>query len=261
MSPPLRFDPSLFPGDADQRRKRFLDEMQKLQWFQQVRVEDGITTPGSNDSHWILERMAFPKDLSGRSVLDVGAFDGAMSFECERRGADRVVAFDLIDNRPTLRLVHEYLRSKVEIVRGSIYTIDPKKLGVFDYVLFCGVLYHCRYPALAIDRLRTVTRATCFVETHISRLDVRYPATGLELPLTVFYENREWMLDQTNWTAPNCEQVMGWFRSAGFDIAPIDIKEDRGTFKADVRPGVPPYIVQAYNDEEYAGMDLLPTEP
>ena len=38
--------------------------------------------------------MALPDDFSGKSVLDIGAWDGAYSFAAERRGASRVVAVD-----------------------------------------------------------------------------------------------------------------------------------------------------------------------
>ena len=35
------------------------------------------------------------QDLSGITVLDIGAWDGFFSFEAERRGAKRVLATDL----------------------------------------------------------------------------------------------------------------------------------------------------------------------
>ena len=41
-----------------------------------------------------LQLLRIPDDLSGWSVLDIGAWHGFFSFECERRGADRVLAVD-----------------------------------------------------------------------------------------------------------------------------------------------------------------------
>ena len=41
-----------------------------------------------------LKRVQLPADLSGQSVLDIGAWDGFFSFESERRGANRVLAVD-----------------------------------------------------------------------------------------------------------------------------------------------------------------------
>ena len=39
-------------------------------------------------------RLKLPKRLDGRTVLDVGAWDGFYSFEMERRGAAKVLATD-----------------------------------------------------------------------------------------------------------------------------------------------------------------------
>src|SRR5258706_14494121 len=41
-----------------------------------------------------LRLLPIPADLSGKTVLDVGAWDGFFSFEFERRGAKRVLAID-----------------------------------------------------------------------------------------------------------------------------------------------------------------------
>jgi len=40
---------------------------------------------------------AMPADLTGKTVLDVGARDGYFSFEAERRGASRVLAIDSLE--------------------------------------------------------------------------------------------------------------------------------------------------------------------
>ena len=41
-----------------------------------------------------LDLLQIPEDLTGWTVLDIGAWHGFFSFECERRGADRVLAVD-----------------------------------------------------------------------------------------------------------------------------------------------------------------------
>src|SRR5262244_2154854 len=41
-----------------------------------------------------LRLLQIPDDLSGKTVLDIGAWDGFFSFEFERRGAKRVLAID-----------------------------------------------------------------------------------------------------------------------------------------------------------------------
>jgi tRNA (mo5U34)-methyltransferase len=98
-----------------------------------------------------LPRIALPDRLDGLTVLDVGANDGFFSFECERRGARRVVAFDHPDwswaNRgwgssTAFDLAHELLVSKVEKVVGTVETLSPEQVGSFDWVLCMGIVYH-----------------------------------------------------------------------------------------------------------------------
>src|SRR5262249_33542118 len=61
-------------------------------WFQRWEVFDGVFTPGGNLIAQLCADLELHEDLSGRRVLDVGAWNGCLSFECERRGAREVVA-------------------------------------------------------------------------------------------------------------------------------------------------------------------------
>src|SRR6202035_3797729 len=106
------------------------------------------------------------------------------------------------------------LGSKVRYVTGSAYTLSPKELGTFDIVLFFGVLYHLRYPLLAIDRLRSVSCGDVYVETHIIK--------EISKGKPVWQQYREFELnseDQSNWFGPNEMAVLESFRSAGFELA------------------------------------------
>jgi len=60
-------------------------------WYHSINLGEGVTSKGSKSSQIPLDR--FP-DFSGRSVLDIGAWDGYYSFLAERQGASRVVALD-----------------------------------------------------------------------------------------------------------------------------------------------------------------------
>ena len=61
------------------------DELQAkadaLRWFQTIDLGHGVVTKGIDNSPERLKQMALPGDLSGRSVLDIGACDGFYSFE------------------------------------------------------------------------------------------------------------------------------------------------------------------------------------
>ncbi|MFN6531314.1 class I SAM-dependent methyltransferase [Nostoc sp. ChiSLP03a] len=221
-------------------------------WFQYFEVAPGIFTPGSNNVVDICDKLQIPKDLTGMSVLDVGAYDGGFSFECERRGALRVVAYDLPEPSQTgFNVAKEILGSKVEYVRGSVYKLDSNQIGTFDIVLFAGVLYHLRYPLLACDRLRLVTKSLCYIETQVidnwfvtpnGTVSLSQVAPKcVSLPICQFYEHAELGNDTSNWFSPNIAAVLAWFRSAGFDINHLTSWGGRAAFRAEVAPGLPSY--------------------
>lgn len=63
-------------------------------WFQAIDVGNGVVTPGQKDTPAEVGHLHLPADLSGRMVLDIGAYDGFSAFGAERRGAKRVLAAD-----------------------------------------------------------------------------------------------------------------------------------------------------------------------
>src|SRR3954452_15072815 len=96
---------------------------------------------------------AIPKDLTGKTVLDIGCNAGFYSIEMKKRGAARVVGID--SDERYLAQAHyaaEVLEADIEFKNMSVY--DVATLGEqFDVVIFMGVLYHLRHPLLALDLL------------------------------------------------------------------------------------------------------------
>lgn len=200
-------------------------------WHQAWEVFQGVTTPGRNPISLLCARAQIPADLAGKRVLDIGAWNGCYSFECERRGAGEVVAYSLENPDVTgFNRLKALLGSRVKYVQGSVYSLTPEDLGEFDLILFFGVLYHLRYPLLAIDRIRTVSRGDVLIETNTlnSWLLLRQPfwIFGVALNLAWLFRNtpvwrqyREFELhpeDQSNWFGPNRAAVIEAFETAGF---------------------------------------------
>jgi tRNA (mo5U34)-methyltransferase len=221
-----------------------------IDWYQRWEVFRGVFTPGRNPVAALTDAAELPHDLRGRRVLDVGAWHGCFSFECERRGAAEVVAYSLEDPEASgfNRLKHA-LDSRVRYVRGSVYDLQPDEVGTFDLVLFFGVLYHLRYPLLAIDRLRSISTGDVLIETHVvgNRLLLR----GRLAPLAriirlaswfhrtpVWRQYREFELqggDRSNWFGPNACAVIEAFDSAGFRTKRLRAWGERATFRATAR--------------------------
>jgi tRNA (mo5U34)-methyltransferase len=177
-----------------------------LSWHHSIDLGGGVVTAGNKslsncagEASLILDRV----DLSGRTVLDVGAWNGFFSFEAKRRGAARVLATDSycwshpqIRGREAFDLARSALGADVDSCEIDVADLSIEAVGEFDVVLYLGVFYH-RYDAIAA--LATVARLAkhvLIVETHLDLRDIDVPAMA-------FYPGRELADDATNWWGPN----------------------------------------------------------
>src|SRR5207244_3092089 len=121
------------------------EEVTKINWFHRIDLGHGVVTPGIDDSPAKLARLGLPDDLTGKTVLDVGAWDGFFSFEAERRGARHVLATDAFSwggggwgTKHGFELAHRALGSRVESRWIDVLDLSPETVGTFDLVLFLG---------------------------------------------------------------------------------------------------------------------------
>ena len=188
----------------------------ELPWYHVMELPGGVVTPGVDDPRDRLPLLGLPEEMTGLHVLDVGAWDGFFSFECERRGAERVVAADWFawheaarGSKASFELAREVLGSKVEDVEIRVEGLSPERVGTFDLVLFAGVLYHLPDPVRALRAVASVTKGRLVLETHVDLVLRRKPAAA-------FYPARELEGDHTNWWGPNPGAVEGMLRAVGF---------------------------------------------
>ena len=151
------------------------ERIKGLHWAHPVDLGSGVVTR----PEWHVQRrfrrrkrlMQIPANLQGWSVLDIGAWDGYFSWECERRGADRVVAIDTYAwdhyGMDSFLAAREILGSKVEYMRRDVHELTPENTGRFDLVLMLGVFYHLRNPLLGLERIASVTKRLLICETHV----------------------------------------------------------------------------------------------
>lgn len=103
-------------------------------WFHSVDLGNGVVTPGSKSLdvlHAEAEAVFGPLDLRGKSVLDIGAWNGYFSFEAKRRQAERVLATDHfcwtpeINGRVTFDLARTALNLEIEDLEIDVPTSLP----------------------------------------------------------------------------------------------------------------------------------------
>lgn len=191
----------------------------KYSWYHSIELRPGIITPGQAGERNVLSLLGLPADLTGMTVLDIGCWDGFFSFECEKRGAARVVATDIWETtgRGAFDFARGELDSRVEPLQADVYDLpDALKGERFDLVLFLGVLYHLRHPFLGIEKVAQATApgGRVIMETAVDADSL------LDRPLMAFYPGDEMNYDPTNWWAPNLNAAGKMLEVSGFrDVA------------------------------------------
>lgn len=193
------------------------EQVKAIDWYHTIALPGGVVTSGVNKSPLALSRLDLPASLKGKSILDVGAWDGFYSFEAVRRGADRVLATDSFVWRGQWGQ-HGFLLARhalgldahVEDRFIDVMELSPETLGeTFDVVLFLGVLYHLRDPITALERVASVCRGLLVIETETGLNWLSYPAARL-------WAGVELKGDDTNWWSMNRAALVALLRRYGF---------------------------------------------
>ena len=204
-------------------------------WFHNLDLRGVQTAPNHflgdyPNVKWRNFAHAIPTDLHGKTVLDIGCNAGFYSLEMKRRGADRVLGIDFDEAYlAQARFAAEVHELEIEFRQLSVY--DVAELGEkFDVVLFMGVLYHLRHPLLALDLIHEHVAKDLFVFQSMQRgsnepcqtkNNYHFWETDIfdspQFPRMFFIEKR-YAGDPTNWWIPNRACVEAMLRSSGFEI-------------------------------------------
>ena len=225
-------------------------------WFHSIDVGNGVVTPGQKSSKLLeleLSRLKLPS-LHGKSILDVGAWDGYFSFECEKLGARRICALDhyvwcmdlyqqqkyyqnCLNNNSTpipyenlpanwkphdmpgksgFDSAHLLLKSNVEQKVLNFMSCDIVEIGCFDIVLFLGVLYHLKNPFESIKRIAMISHELAIIETAAIIIE-----GSEDKALFEFYGKNEFIGDVGNWWAPNKKALIDMCLASGFKTADV----------------------------------------
>lgn len=213
------------------------DELRGLApWFHNLHLPDGRQTAPDHPLgdfpafKWAQIGPVLPADMTGLRALDIGCNAGFYSIELARRGA-RVVGIDV--DAHYLRQA-EWARERfgiepdrLELRRMQVYDL-ARLQDSFDVVLFLGVLYHLRYPLLALDIVADRVADLLVLQTLTMPGDeVAAPPDDLSLgerdrmlepgwPKMAFIERRL-EDDPTNWWAPNRACVEAMLRCTGLE--------------------------------------------
>ena len=141
--------------------------------------------------------------VEGKTVLDVGAATGFLSFESEANGASHVVSLDMSDARQqtflpfkdklyyhdyesfipyhavtidkwknAYWLCHRLLGSKADVFYGDVYDLPPE-LGQFDVTIVGAVLEHLSDQITALASISRLTKDTMVIVTPLLETEER----------------------------------------------------------------------------------------
>jgi tRNA (mo5U34)-methyltransferase len=229
-------------------------EIEAIEWYHTMELAPGVTTSGWLDTRSVAPTVPMPASLEGKRCLDVATFNGFWAFEMERRGAAEVLAIDVLDpfrwdwpagsDSETIRAIgarqaggrgfeiaKRELRSAVTRLERSVYDLDPGDIGRFDVVYLGSLLVHLRDPVAALERVRSVCRASLIV------------VDGIDLPLTLLLpwtpvarldgRGRPW------WWYSNAAGLKRLLEAGGFEVVegPRRLFMPPGPGQPTVRPG------------------------
>jgi tRNA (mo5U34)-methyltransferase len=226
-------------------------------WWHSIDLGNGVTTPGGKSKEQLaheIEAIALP-DLHGKTVLDIGGWDGFFAFEAEKRGASKVAVLDhymwaldipaqqrywadclakgvapdpyhetdlwhpdTLPGKAGFDTARELLDSDVEEIVADFATCDLHEVGTWDVTLFLGVLYHMPDPLGALKRLAQMTNDLAIIETEA----VVVPGFEHEA-MWRFFPKAELNGDVSNWWAPNIAALVGALEPAGFARAEVKL--------------------------------------
>jgi tRNA (mo5U34)-methyltransferase len=205
-------------------------------WFHNLHLPDGTQTAPDHPLgdfplfKWRQIAPHLPQDLSQWQVLDIGCNAGFYSIHLAKRGA-HVTGIDV--NPHYLRQA-EWARSQfgldgqIELRQMQVYDLAREE-KIYDLVLFMGVLYHLRYPLLALDiicrkasRLLAVQSLTLPGKGSVPppadmRLAERRQMAAAGWPKMAFIEKRL-EDDPTNWWVPNHACIEAMLRTSGMKV-------------------------------------------
>jgi tRNA (mo5U34)-methyltransferase len=245
----------------------------RMSWYHEIDLGDGVLTPAMKSRADIAhEWNLFALDtLDGKSVLDIGGVDGAYAFLAEEAGAGPVAVLDHyiwatdsdrygdiyrnyiergkvppaphesaawqpedLPSRWRFDTAKQVLNSRAQAIVLDFMDCDLHRVGLWDVVLYLGVLYHMRDPLGALQRVAAVTREQAIIETEAMFIH------GHPEPLCRFFPAGELNNDRSNWWVPNLAALLALVGAAGFANAEVLVGEPE-----DKRPGDGPHHYRA----------------
>lgn len=192
----------------------------KMKWFHALDLghfqTSGRFPPGQPQNITLFPVMDLAQHINfgGLDCLDIGTAHGLSAFGMKIKGANRVVATDIVEERsPPWELARQALRLDVEYVTGvTIANILDKLPGQkFDVVIIAGVIYHMLNPFDALLKARKLLKRNGLLILESAYLSKE------ERPILDFNAESVALKEIYTYWMPSRKAMTGMLRLAGFD--------------------------------------------
>jgi len=170
------------------------------------------------------EMHALPRSLSGLKVLDIGCWTGGTSLLLNAMGAHVMAVEEVKKYVDCLAyLKHAFDLPRIEPRNLSLYECTtPEFQDAFDYILFCGVLYHVSDPIVALRITFNCLQdgGTCLIESAVT------PSADMVLSYegpSVVWAGREEDMNRRgwNWFMPSPRALAQMMTDVGYSDVQI----------------------------------------
>ncbi|MGY8788961.1 MAG: class I SAM-dependent methyltransferase, partial [Pseudomonadales bacterium] len=136
----------------------------------QIQLPNNQFTQGNDRSHSL---SLLDKDLTGKSILDIGCAYGYFCFEAEKRNAARVVGTELKRHRYIgANIIKQMTGAKSQILYENIFDTSinndsnnrESNNGNFDIVLLLNVIHHLKEPIKALRMIAGICTEKLIIE-------------------------------------------------------------------------------------------------
>lgn len=211
-------------------------------WYHRIELGGGLVTPGDRNQAltYSLYQRYLPPDLTGLSVLDLGANACGLSIEFAKRGAlfTAIERADQYIEQARFVVDHFGLSDRISIHKADVH--EMTRFGTFDIVACVGLVYHLRHPQLALDQLGHVTRKHLIISTQTTEGDA----------LTLTSRGAKRGAFSATWE-PTEPAFEGMLRSAGFrDVALVSTKPHPGESPGNILGNRSYFYAQAFKPVE-----------
>lgn len=197
-------------------------EFANYRWFHSIDMGDFATSgrfkPGAPQNITLFGFMDLVRhvDLSGMTVLDIGAVDGLASFGMKKAGAGIVHATDSTDHK-TFRRCAEVLDLDIEYhpriqIKDFVKTFEQ---GTFDLILCAGVFYHMLNPVSSFIACRKLIKEGGLIVMET-------PYFPGEERAAIFLNSETNMVDEHyTYSVPTKAALIGLMKLVGFEVLAI----------------------------------------